>query len=215
MPFVTGCSALLDEVNDPQSASHSTTTAEPSPGTTAGTNTRTTHLTALPLGEYDFQWTATVRSQTTAEHPPRIRLRLTNAGDHAVALGFGPTPPFSPMAASVSDRRRLALHRPGIGYQAPDTRTDGCWRLEREHAIVSDILKLVRLAPGETVGGTYDLYNLPGNDACFSDGEYEFTDTVFLSEETDSKLSLAVTVAVRDGRVGGVTTRGPVLPDRA
>lgn len=201
-----------DAESTPRSRS---TSATPASTHSTTDETRTRRTTTLPLSAYSFDWMASLRRPATETQPPEVRLGLTNTASKRVRLGFGPTPPFShPVAESSDTSNRLVLSHPEMGpFTAPDSRVEGCWRL-RDDALVAvyGILRLRWLEPGETVSGTYTLYNAATNEGCFPDGTYAFGDTVALQQTDSTEMGLRVEVRVSDDRIASVTTKPPTIP---
>lgn len=207
--FAMGTAGCLDQSTsgDGTAGGRATATADPTSPTEPTT-------TPVPLSAYSFDWTAAVVERATRDRPPELRLELTNAGSRTAELGFGLTPPFSdPLAESADGGNRLLVFHPEMGpHSAPDTRTDGCWRLDGEEPVgVNTVLVRRRLEPGDTLGETYTLYDMPGNGACFPDGSYAARGTPFLPADSGRELRLGITVRIEDGRVASATAETPSI----
>lgn len=133
----------------------------------------------------------------TADHPARVRGRLTNAAPWANTFRLDETPPFGRRTGGITDEERELTYRAGLVFaptenheladRVPDVEpaSDGTWRLaeEIEHEWTPDT---VRLAAEESVTGEWVLVGrAPGTETGRPTGRY-----VFRSGETD----LTVTV---------------------
>ena len=119
-----------------------------------------------------------VRDVATAEHPPQLRVTVTNGSDEAVRVGEGRAIVFQ----YVHDTSRDLLLLPaGEDWPAePD-----CWRLTEPIAVTEEY-RIVDLAPGESVSALVDLYGAAtGTDACLPVGEYRFETTYAVTSDPD------------------------------
>jgi hypothetical protein len=111
-----------------------------------------------------------VRDAATADHPPRLRTTVTNAGDERVRVGEGRAVHFEYVA---DESGALVLLPAGGDYPAePD-----CWRLADPIATTEEY-RTFEIGPGESSERLVDLYATPGEDACLPVGEYRFETTV-------------------------------------
>ena len=117
-------------------------------------------------------------TRDTADHPPQLRVTVTNESDEAVRIGEGREVVF----AYVADTgRQLILLPTGDDYPAePD-----CWRLT-EPVAVTEEYQIVDLAPGESTAQLVDLYGAPGPDACLPVGTFRFESNYAVTTDTDT-----------------------------
>jgi len=109
----------------------------------------------------------------TDDHPPQLRVTVTNEGDETVRVGEGREICFQ----YVSDTGgNLTLLPTGQEYPAEA----GCWRLKEEIATTQEY-RVTELEPGDSTEALVDLYALPGEDACLPVGEYRFEATYSVS----------------------------------
>jgi hypothetical protein len=116
---------------------------------------------------------AVTRDTATADHPPRIRVTLTNERDAPVTVGEGRAAWFQYVVDESGD---LILLPDGDWPAAAD-----CWRLT-DGVAVTEEYQTRTLAPGGAHAVDVDLYGLPGPDACLPVGEFRFETTVSAAE---------------------------------
>ncbi|GGC67124.1 hypothetical protein [Haloferax sulfurifontis] len=106
----------------------------------------------------------------TDEHPPQVRITLTNTGDETVEVGEGRTVFFQ----YVSDTTNDLIFLPADGEYPAEA---GCWRLE-DHIAVTEEYRILSLEPGESRSELVDLYGVAqseGDEAsCLPVGEFRF-----------------------------------------
>lgn len=102
----------------------------------------------------------------TEEHPPGLRITLTNEGDEPINVGEGRAVVFEHVTDDTGD---LILLPPDGDYAAEP----GCWRLTEPVATTMEY-RILRFAPGESLTRRVDLYGTPGEDACLPVGEHRF-----------------------------------------
>ena len=102
----------------------------------------------------------------TEEHPPGLRVTLTNEGDEPIRVGEGRAVVFEYVTA---DDGVLILLPPDGDYAAEA----GCWRLKEPIATTMEY-RILSFAPGESLTRRVDLYGTPGEDACLPVGEHRF-----------------------------------------
>jgi hypothetical protein len=118
---------------------------------------------------------AVTRDTATAEHPPQLRVAITNEGDRSVRVGEGRAMAFEYVADADG---HLILLPAGRDYPAePD-----CWRLE-EGIATTEEYRVVDLGPGESSEHRLDLYGTPGEDACLPVGEFRFETTLSATDD--------------------------------
>lgn len=126
---------------------------------------------------------AVIREAATTDHPPRLRVTLTNAGDERVRVGEGRAVYFE----YVSDGSgALTFLPPEVEAPAePD-----CWRLTDSIAVTEEY-RTFELAAGESRSRPIDLYATPADtDACLPVGEYRFETTVsIVSDDAEPQSS--------------------------
>lgn len=111
---------------------------------------------------------AVSREAATENHPPGLRVSVTNSRDDAVTVGEARAVVF---AYQSSVDGALMLLPAGGDYPAdPD-----CWRLT-DGIAVSEEYRTRSLAPGETMAAALSLYATTAveADACLPVGEYRF-----------------------------------------
>jgi hypothetical protein len=115
----------------------------------------------------------------TADHPPQLRVTVTNDGDETIQVGEGRAIVFS-YVTSESDQLTL-LPAEGDYPAKPD-----CWRLTEGIAITEEY-RTVTLEPGDSVSQLVDVYGAAGGDGCLPVGEHRFesTYTVLRGENDD------------------------------
>jgi len=107
-----------------------------------------------------------VREAATTDHPPRLRVTLTNASDERVRVGEGRAVHFEYVA---DERGALVLLPGGEEYPAEP----GCWRLTDRTAVTEEY-RTFEIGPGESSERLVDPYATPGEDACLPVGERRF-----------------------------------------
>ena len=178
-----------------------------------------------------------VRRGFAPDHPARLEIGFTNAGDRTLVASDGPqyVVPFvdedyageasdgSLGLFLVPDGAKLHVRPEGtdggwVGEYLPEAPTDGCWRLPFDwpdaRSFSTAILHVVDLAPGETVRHGYGLYWI---DAC-EPGTYAFEHRFDLryatGGETPAQPSLTATgfdLTVADDGGLSVDVREPVV----
>ncbi|MDV7350096.1 hypothetical protein R3751_09960 [Halorubrum distributum] len=131
------------------------------------------------------------REAATTDHPPRLRTRLTNAGDERVRVGEGRAAHFE----YVSDGDDALVLLPADAEYPAEP---GCWRLADAIAITEEY-RTFALDPGESSERFIDLYATPGGDACLPVGEYRFETTVSVvsgDAEPESSATWGFTVVL-------------------
>lgn len=124
---------------------------------------------------------AVTREAASDEHPPGLRVSVTNIGDEPVTLGEARAVVF---AYQYSDDGSLVLLPAGGNYPAEP----GCWRLT-DGIAVSEEYRMQTLAPGETMASALSLYattQIP-EDACLPVGEYRFESQYALDPQGDEE----------------------------
>jgi hypothetical protein len=107
----------------------------------------------------------------TEDHPPALRVSLTNTSDEAVVVGEGRAVRFQ----YVSDDRGILQLLPAESeYPVPE---GNCWRLAEAVATTMEY-RTEELAPGETITADVELYALPDYDGCLPVGESRFVTTI-------------------------------------
>lgn len=110
------------------------------------------------------------RDVATDQHPPGLRVSLTNTGDDLVGVGEGRAVVF---AYRTSTDRALTLLP--AEFDAPAK--PGCWRLT-DGVAVTEEYRITRIEPHETVSQTLSLYashdGTTEPDACLPVGEHRF-----------------------------------------
>lgn len=102
----------------------------------------------------------------TAEHPPQLRVTVTNDSDEPVQVGEGRDVVFSYV---TSESGQLTLLPAEGDYPAePD-----CWRLTEGIAVTREY-RILSLEPGESVSQLVDVYGAPNGDGCLPVGEHRF-----------------------------------------
>jgi hypothetical protein len=122
----------------------------------------------------------------TADHPPRLRVSVTNTSDHGIVLG---------------EERAVKFHhlQPGDGalYLLPaesgeptrEPTNPGCWRLT-EPVAVATYYGTISLGPGETRSAESALYGhweLP-EDRCLPAGDHRVENSIGYGEDSDAVL---------------------------
>ena len=115
----------------------------------------------------------------TEDHPPALRVSLTNTSDDTLVVGEGRAVRFQYV---TDDRRILQLLPAEGGYPVPE---GNCWRLEEAVATTMEY-RTEELAAGETIAADVELYALPDSDGCLPVGESRFTATIGAGESMES-----------------------------
>ncbi|MFC7127957.1 hypothetical protein [Haloferax chudinovii] len=109
-------------------------------------------------------------SLATDEHPPQVRITLTNTGDEVVEVGEGRTVFFQ----YVSDATNDLIFLPADGEYPAEA---GCWRLG-DHIAVTEEYRILSLEPGESRSELVDLYGVAQSEdeeaSCLPVGEFRF-----------------------------------------
>lgn len=122
-----------------------------------------------------------VRDAATDEHPPALRVSITNTSDAAIGVGEGRAVVFA-YRQSTDD----ALTLLPAEFEAPTK--PGCWGLTEGIAITEEY-RVTRIEAGETVSQELSVYGSHDEaepDACLPVGEHRFESvyTVFADPET-------------------------------
>ncbi len=116
----------------------------------------------------------------TDDHPPQLRVTVTNKSDRTVGIGEGRDVFFQ----YVSDTDGELILLPADGEYDAEA---GCWRLAESIAVTEEY-RTVALEPGESTAKLVNLYATPGEDACLPVGEFRFEATYnVLSESMESQ----------------------------
>lgn len=116
----------------------------------------------------------------TEEHPPQLRVTITNESDQSVRLGEGRDVFFE----YVADTDGYLTFLPADGEYDAEA---GCWRLA-EPIMITEEYRTVTIEAGESMEKLVDLYATPGEDACLPVGEFRFETTyALLSESMESE----------------------------
>ena len=118
------------------------------------------------------------REVATDDHPPQLRVTVTNAGDEVVHVGEGRAIVF----AYVTDDSNALQLLPADGDYPAEA---GCWRLTDGIAITEEY-RTITLDPGETTTQLVDLYGAPGGDGCLPTGEFRFESTYSVTTGEDA-----------------------------
>jgi hypothetical protein len=103
----------------------------------------------------------------TEDHPPSLRVTLSNTGEGALTVGEGRAIRFQ----YVSDDSGTLQLLPAEGeYPVPE---GNCWRLTEGVATTMEY-RTDELEPGEALEADVELYALPGYDGCLPVGEFRF-----------------------------------------
>ncbi|KTG26868.1 hypothetical protein [Haloferax profundi] len=108
----------------------------------------------------------------TDDHPPQLRVTLTNTSDERVEVGEGRAIFFQYVG---DDSRDLILLPAGQEYPAEP----GCWRLDDPIAVTEEY-RIETFEPGESKSALVDLYGAAkedGEDSCLPVGEFRFETT--------------------------------------
>lgn len=107
----------------------------------------------------------------TEEHPPRLRVSVTNTGEEAIAVGEARSAVFE----YVHSETGLLTLLPADGEYDADP---GCWRLDAPVATTMEY-RTEPLAPGESLDADLALYAAGvEDDACLPVGEHRFETTM-------------------------------------
>lgn len=117
------------------------------------------------------------RDTATNEHPPQLRVTVTNDSDEPVQIGEGRAVVF---AYVTSESGQLILLPAEGDYPAePD-----CWRLT-EGIAVTEEYRMLTLQPGESTSQLVDVYGAAGGDGCLPVGEHRFESTYTVARGED------------------------------
>lgn len=115
----------------------------------------------------------------TADHPPALRVTLTNTSDAPVTVGEGRAVRFQ----YVPDDARILQLLPAEGEYPVEG--ENCWRLSEAIATTMEY-RTEELAPGETISADVELYALPDYDGCLPVGEFRFETTIGAGDSMES-----------------------------
>ncbi|SEP24124.1 hypothetical protein SAMN04487948_12561 [Halogranum amylolyticum] len=113
----------------------------------------------------------------TEDHPPQLRVTVTNDGDEAVQVGEERAVLF---AYVTSESGQLTLLPIDGDYPAEP----GCWRLT-DGVAVTEEYRILTLQPGESVSQLVDVYGAAGGDGCLPVGEHRFESTYTVGRGED------------------------------
>lgn len=115
----------------------------------------------------------------TEDHPPVLRVGLTNTSDDPVTVGEGRAIRFQYV---VDDARILQL-LPAEGSYPVDE--GNCWRLNEAVATTMEY-RTEELGPGETISADVELYALPKYDGCLPVGEFRFVTRIGAGDSVEA-----------------------------
>jgi hypothetical protein len=120
-----------------------------------------------------------VRDVATADHPPQIRVTVTNVSEESIRVGEGRAIVFQYVHDTTHEL--LLLPAEGDWPAEPD-----CWRLTDGIAVTEEY-RIVDLAPGESVSALVDLYGAASGeqDACLPVGEFRFETSYAVTTDAD------------------------------
>ncbi|WP_224337464.1 hypothetical protein [Haloprofundus halobius] len=119
-------------------------------------------------------------SVATDEHPPQLRVTVTNESDRTVRIGEGREVFFEYVS---DDDGHLTLLPADGEYDAEP----GCWRLNEPIAITQEY-RVIELEAGESTERLVDLYGAADGDGCLAVGEFRFeAQYSVLSESMESE----------------------------
>ena len=133
----------------------------------------------------------------TDDHPPQLRVTLTNTSDDVVEVGEGRAIFFQYVS---DDSRELIFLPAGEEYPAEP----GCWRLEEPIAITEEY-RIESFDPGESRSKLVDLYGAAKQegeeDSCLPVGEFRFETTMTVGslsggedERTDGRWGFSLSL---------------------
>lgn len=114
------------------------------------------------------------KDAATDDHPPQLKVTVTNDSDGTVSVGEGREIVFS----YVTDESGALVLLPAQGDYSAEP---GCWRLSESVAITADY-QITELKAGESVSQKVDLYGTADGDACLPVGEFRFQSTYNVAE---------------------------------
>ncbi|MFC7205389.1 hypothetical protein ACFQJC_17905 [Haloferax namakaokahaiae] len=115
----------------------------------------------------------------TDDHPPQIRITLTNTSDAEVLVGEGRAIFFEYVA---DDTRELMFLPPNQEWPAEA----GCWRLSDGIAVTEEY-RMETFEPGESKTKSVDLYGVMNEeDSCLPVGEFRFETQIAVQGEMGS-----------------------------
>jgi hypothetical protein len=115
----------------------------------------------------------------TADHPPALRVTLTNTSDAPITVGEGRAVRFQYV---VDDARVLQLLPAEGEYPVAE---GNCWRLSEAVATTMEY-RTEELAAGETIAAAVELYALPDYDGCLPVGEFRFETRIGAGDSMES-----------------------------
>ncbi|WP_411966258.1 hypothetical protein [Haloferax sp. YSMS24] len=153
------------------------TTTDPAGGTrptgTGGPGIMLTNVDAAP--DLPIEPTVEVSEDVaTDDHPPQLRVTLTNTSDQVVEVGEGRAIFFQYVS---DDSRELIFLPAGETYPADP----GCWRLDEPIAVTEEY-RVESFDPGESRSKLVDLYGAAKQEgeeeSCLPVGEFRFETTM-------------------------------------
>lgn len=148
------------------------------PSGTGGPGLRLVSTDDQPDGPLEIAVEVT-RDTATEEHPPGLRVSVTNTGDEPVAVGEARAVVFQ-YRQSADD---LLMLLPA-DYDAPAE--PDCWRLTDGIAVTQEY-QVAGIDPGESLTADLSLYASPQSEAgtCLPVGEFRFASTYSVDPEDD------------------------------
>ncbi|WP_416841723.1 hypothetical protein [Haloferax sp. DFSO52] len=132
----------------------------------------------------------------TDDHPPQLRITLTNTSDETVEVGEGRAIFFQYVS---DDSRELIFLPAGEMYPADP----GCWRLDEPIAVTEEY-RIESFDPGESRSKLVDLYGAAkedGEESCLPVGEFRFESTFTVGslsggdeERTDARWGFSLSL---------------------
>lgn len=158
----------------------------------------------------DVSVEAAVVSQPTEDRPPTITFRFTNKGGKEITASANNKEPFV-YFPRLDGPRGSAVLLPGvrgIGSDAADSPTDGCWRFVSatgEEAILwmNDDIERLTLGSGLYHDVQHRVFYEGDENSCFPDGTYSEAHQVEF-HDTESTMTYTVRLSFSDGRISGL-----------
>ena len=150
------------------------------PSGTGGPGLRLVSTDGQPDGPLEIGVEVT-RDTATEEHPPGLRVSVTNTGDEAVAVGEGRAVVFQYQYSADDLLMLLPAH-----YDAPAE--PDCWRLTDGIAVTQEY-QVEGLEPGASLTADLSLYASPQSSegTCLPVGDFRFESIYAVDPENDGQ----------------------------
>lgn len=150
-------------------------------------------------GEHEFDLSVEIIEPcATEEHPPRLKIILTNTGCSSQRLQTAIRMPFS---GFESNEQNPGLQLLPSSSQERDRLSD-CWQLDlpqgSEYAY-RGVVAGTELEPKEEIAGIYEIWSHYANEECMPPGKYRFVGSYHGPQHSQPKFNWGFVIRVEQG----------------